>query len=60
MARLTMADNDFQERGESERQRLGIDGTAGDAQDVPHPYVPDGVDACLVCGLAQGYRKHAA
>lgn len=50
----------FQERGEAARQRLGIDGTAGDAQDVPHPYTPDGPDgsACVVCGLARGYRKH--
>jgi hypothetical protein len=54
--------SDFQDRGEAERQRLGIDGTAGDAQDVPHPYVPDGVpgSACVTCGLAQGYRKHAS
>ncbi len=55
-----MATDDFQVRGEQERQRLGIDGTAGDAQDIPHPYVPDGPagSACVVCGLAQGYRKH--
>jgi hypothetical protein len=51
---------DFQDRGESERQRLGIDGTAGDAQDVPHPYVPDGEpgSACVVCGLGRRHRKH--
>jgi hypothetical protein len=56
-----MADGEFQERGEAERQRLGIDGTAGDAQDVAHPYVPDGPSgsACVVCGLARCYRKHA-
>jgi hypothetical protein len=50
----------FQDRGEPERQRLGIDGTAADAQDVTHPYVPDGPDgaACVVCGLAKGYARH--
>jgi hypothetical protein len=52
--------DDFQDRGEAERQRAGIDGTAGDAQDVPHRYVPDGRDGnpCVLCGLAKSYRKH--
>lgn len=56
-----MKDSGFQDRGEQERRRLGIDGTAGDAQDITHPYIPDGPpgSACLVCGLAQAYRKHA-
>jgi hypothetical protein len=56
-----MMDSGFQDRGEKHRQALGIDGTAGDAQDVPHPYVPDGADgsACVVCGLAKSYAKHA-
>lgn len=55
-----MAASDYRERGEAARQRLGIDGTAGDAQDVPHQYIPDGPDgsACIVCGLARGHRKH--
>ncbi|GGM27900.1 hypothetical protein GCM10011608_10920 [Micromonospora sonchi] len=47
--------------GERLRASLGIDGTAGDAQDVDHDYrtsatEPDG--PCLVCGLAQPYRRH--
>lgn len=52
-------DQDFQNRGESLRQKYGIDGTAGDAQDVPHPFHADpGSRACLLCGLAKRYRKH--
>lgn len=51
----------FQERGESHRQRLGIGGTAGDAQDVEHPYIEDVVlGCCVVCGLARSHRKHVA
>ena len=50
---------DFQDRGEPLRQALGIDGTAGDAQDVDHPFTPDGISGpCLACGLAQSYRRH--
>jgi hypothetical protein len=50
----------FQKRGELLRQALGIDGTAGDAQDVDHPFTPDVSGAsCLVCGLAQSYKRHA-
>jgi hypothetical protein len=50
---------DFQDRGEPIRQRLGIDGTAGDAQDVEHPFFLDEPSGgCLVCGLARDYRKH--
>lgn len=50
---------DFQDRGEPVRQRLGIDGTAGDAQDVEHPFVPDEpTGACLACGLVDSHRKH--
>jgi hypothetical protein len=54
--------SDFQDRGEQARQSLGIDGTAGDAQDIRHPSTPDGApgSACVVCGLAQGYAKHTA
>lgn len=51
---------DFQDAGEQWRQRFGIDGTAGDAQDVEHPFVaeePGG--GCIVCGFAGTYRKHA-
>lgn len=51
--------HDFQERGESLRQRLGIDGTAGDAQDVEHPYIPEVASGpCLVCGLNRTHRRH--
>jgi hypothetical protein len=50
---------DFQNRGEALRRRYGIDGTAGDAQDVDHPYHRDpATGACLVCGLAEAYRRH--
>ena len=50
---------DFQDAGEKWRQAAGIDGTAGDAQDVQHKYVPAGPDGpCLVCGLNKVYRKH--
>lgn len=51
--------DDFQDRGEPYRQMFGIDGTAGDAQDVRHPFVPDNSGGpCVVCGLARSYRKH--
>ena len=46
--------------GEFYRWALGIDGTAGDAQDVPHLYIADEDGVCVVCGLAEGYRKHSA
>lgn len=51
--------NDFQDRGDAARRAAGIDGTAGDAQDVSHDFIPDEPSgACLLCGLASGYRKH--
>lgn len=49
----------FQDAGEPIRRALGIDGTAGDAQDVDHPYTsasPDG--PCLACGLARTWWRH--
>jgi hypothetical protein len=50
---------DFQDRGEAARQAAGIDGTAGDAQDVPHAFVLDEpTGGCLLCGLSPTYRKH--
>lgn len=49
-----------EERGEQLRRRYGIDGTAGDAQDVDHPFHGQDGGPCLVCGLAQSYRKHDA
>ncbi len=50
---------DFQNRGEKYRQELGIDGTAGDAQDVPHLYKQDGENEwCLACGLTLLARVH--
>lgn len=57
---MTSDQQDFQQRGEPWRAALGIDGTAGDAQDVTHEFVPDSPGGpCVVCGLAQSYRKHA-
>lgn len=50
---------DFQDRGDAARRAAGIDGTAGDAQDIPHAFVlnkPRG--GCLLCGLTEAYRKH--
>jgi hypothetical protein len=46
--------------GEDQRQAAGIDGTAGDAQDVPHPYggPPDGT--CPACGMNDGASVHMA
>lgn len=56
-----MTDTDFQDRGEAARQAAGIDGTAGDAQDVPHAFVLDEpTGGCLLCGLARSHRKHTA
>ncbi|MFF8297712.1 hypothetical protein ACF07M_20260 [Streptomyces globisporus] len=50
---------DFQDRGDAARRAAGIDGTAGDAQDVPHRYRRDArTGGCLLCGLARSYRKH--
>jgi hypothetical protein len=51
---------DFQDRGDSLRQALRIDGTAGDAQDVNHPFTPDTPGVCLACGLAESYKRHHA
>lgn len=53
---------DFQNAGEPYRQALGIDGTAGDAQDRRHPYTVDErfPDVCIVCGLASTARVHEA
>jgi hypothetical protein len=53
--------NDFQDRGDAARRAAGIDGTAGDAQDISHAFVVDEqTGGCLLCGLAPGYRKHTA
>lgn len=53
--------NDFQDRGDAARLAAGIDGTAGDAQDIRHRFVEDEpTGSCLLCGLAPGYRKHTA
>lgn len=52
---LTPSDED---EGEQLRRRYGIDGTMGDAQDVPHPFHPNAAGTCLVCGLAESSRKH--
>lgn len=47
--------------GESDRARLGIDGTMGDAQDTWHLYL-ESVHGqfCRVCGLARASRRHLA
>lgn len=51
--------HDLQESGESLRQAHGIDGTMGDAQDVPHPFVEATTDpSCIICGLAEPARAH--
>ena len=50
----------FQDRGEPLREAAGIDGTAGDAQDVPHRFADDGHRACGMCGLAFGADVHKA
>lgn len=47
------------DEGASDRLYLEIDGSMGDAQDVPHPYVRSAHGQyCAVCGLAENYRKH--
>lgn len=50
----------LQDRGEPHRRRLGIDGTAADAQDVDHPYLADAPrgDWCVICGLSRSFRRH--
>lgn len=50
---------DFDEAGERARKTLGIDGTAGDAQDTPHRYRPQWFSCCVVCGLADDAVVHA-
>lgn len=51
--------DNFQERGEAYRQELGIDGTAGDAQDVKHQYKQDGENQwCVACGLSRAASVH--
>jgi hypothetical protein len=50
---------DFQDRGDAARRAAGIDGTAGDAQDARHRYIPDGPNPwCLLCGLNKNWTKH--
>jgi HK97 family phage major capsid protein/HK97 family phage prohead protease len=49
-----------QDQGEAYRQSLGIDGTMGDAQDIPHPFSRAADGACLGCGLALPAKPHAA
>lgn len=52
---------DFQDRGDAARRAAGIDGTAGDAQDIAHAFQRDDeTGACLLCGLAKAHRKHTA
>lgn len=54
-----MTIEELQELGGPWREMFGIDGTAGDAQDVEHPFVPaEQGGPCVVCGLARSYRKH--
>ena len=51
--------HDFQDRGDTARRAAGIDGTAGDAQDIRHRFaLDDQTGGCLLCGLAETYRKH--
>lgn len=54
--------SDHQDRGEQNRQAAGIDGTAGDAQDVAHDYDPlDPLvvgSECATCGLSPTAKAH--
>lgn len=51
--------HDFQNSGDAARRAQGIDGTAGDAQDIPHrPVLDTQTGGCLLCGLALSYRMH--
>jgi 8-oxo-dGTP pyrophosphatase MutT (NUDIX family) len=53
------AAGDWQDEGEPYRESLGIDGTAGDAQDAPHPFsAASHGDYCAGCGLAEDARIH--
>lgn len=50
-----------EDEGEELRRSAGIDGTMGDAQDVPHRPVASRVHGgCALCGLARGSAVHAA
>jgi len=50
---------DPQEEGTGDRLFHGIDGTMGDAMDVPHPFVGSvGGAWCSTCGLGCGGRAH--
>lgn len=54
-----MTTQDVQDRGDAARRAAGIDGTAGDAQDIRHHFVRDDqTGSCLLCELAWTYRKH--
>jgi ADP-ribose pyrophosphatase YjhB (NUDIX family) len=45
---------DWLDYGQQVRERLGADGTQGDAQDVPHQSDDHGHRACAICGLTHG------
>lgn len=52
---------DWVERGERARRRMGVDGTPGDAQDIPHPFAAEGRHAtCAACWLAEDASVHQA
>ena len=53
-----MTGPDFQDPGEPYRRALGIDGTAADAQDHPHPFIAAHGGFCVVCGLSESYSEH--
>lgn len=49
----------FGDRGEAERRKAGIDGTAGDAQGVRHRAVLEAeTGCCVLCGLSHGHKMH--
>jgi hypothetical protein len=50
---------EINDEGESERQKQGIDGTMGDAQDIQHKFVEaSSGQYCILCGLNEVSSRH--
>ncbi len=51
---------EINDEGELERQKQGIDGTMGDAQDTQHKFVKASRAAqyCVLCGLNEVSSRH--